>query len=121
MTPKEKRQISNAIMEEIMELHLSSYHTIFLANMILEQVEHPSKKINELAEVVMKIMPNKYHKKRVIETSAKKSLEALEEELHDCTRLLEISDEENVDLFLGKAVKNIVLYFVNKVLKQYEE
>lgn len=119
MTPKERQELSNAVMMLILDLKLSKYHTIFLANMVLERIEHPTKTMDKLALDVMKIMPNKMKNKQVVETSIKKSIERLEAELHDCEELERISESEGKDFFSGNIVKNVLTYFVSKVTAMY--
>ena len=119
MTPKERQELSNAVMMLIFDLRLSKYHTIFLANMVLERIAHPTKTIDKLVSDVMKIMPDKIKNKQVVETSIKKSLEQLESELHDCEELEKISESEGKDFFSGNIVKNVVTYYVSKVTAMY--
>lgn len=119
MTPKERQELSNAVMLFILDLKLSKYHTIFLANMVLERIEHPTKTIDRLVSDVMKIMPNKIKNKQVVQTSTSKSIEQLEAELHDCEELEKISENEGKDFFSGNIVKNVVTYYVSKVTAMY--
>ncbi len=119
MTPKERQELSNAVMLFILDLRLSKYHTIFLANMVLERIEHPTKTIDRLVSDVMKIMPNKIKNKQVVQISISKSIEQLEAELHDCEELEKISEKEGKDFFSGNIVKNVVTYYVSKVTAMY--
>lgn len=115
MTPKERQELSNAVMLYIMDLDMSKYHKVFLANMVLERIQHPTKTMDMIARDVMKIMPSKMKDRQIVQTSVQKSLERLEAELHNSHKLEEMSEADGKDLFSGKIVKNTVLYLVNKV------
>ena len=119
MTSKERQELSNAVMIFIIDLDISKYHKIFIANMVVERIQHPTKTMDMIARDVMKIMPSKMKDRQIVQTSVQKSLERLEAELHDSKKLEEMSEADRKDLFSGKIVKNTVLYLVSKVTEEY--
>lgn len=118
MKEKERRELSNTIMEHVMELGLKPYYTIFLANLILEKIENPTKGIDELVVVVNQLMPEKYRRGEVMQVSMQKNLQNLEEELHDCDKINQIS-KKGENLVSGLIIRNTVNYYVKKVLDEY--
>ena len=93
------------IMGRIMRLGLGWYHNSFLAVMAIEQYDaHGTKTIEELAKIAMEEMPQigKESKgKKIMPTSTAKSLERLEEELHDSSGVTE-------KLLRGDVVRNVL-------------
>ena len=118
MDNKERKEILKKIRQEVAKLKLSDYHQKFLGFMILERIEHPTKKINELANMAMQRM--KKEDKGILVTSEMKSLEELEKELDNCEVLNYLNEQEDLRLFNGKMVKNILIYLVEKITKSYE-
>lgn len=116
MTEREMRELSNVVMGEVMELKLKKYTTIFLANMIIERIQHPTRSIDEIANRVMKLMPSKM-RREVVVTSSKKSLQALSEELHDSNQVEELGNMLGKNFFRGDIVKNVVNYYSSKIME----
>jgi len=117
MNTKERRRLLNSIMKEVMDLGLSSYYTIFLSNLILEKIENPTIGVDKLMVKVNQIMPKEYNGP-VMQVSKEKNMQNLEEVLHDCDKINQIS-KEGAGLVSGFIVKNTVNYFVQKVIEQY--
>ena len=110
-----KEIIYNIALAEVVNLHLDDYHTLFLAQMVLRKIRHPEEKMDEISFKVMRKMSKLYKKKKdVLELSAEKSLDNLEEKLEDCQAIPEC-------LYAGKTVSNVVKYLVQKVLDILEE
>lgn len=112
----EKEQLTVAkIMEKVYDFHLSKYHYLFLSQMAIRKYELSRKKKNEnLEKTAMKIMnrmPELCKKteglkhKNVIQTSAGKSLQRLEEELCDSETVPE-------KLLRGPVVENVLEYLL---------
>lgn len=113
MNPKEL--IYNTALAEVVKLHLDDYHTLFLANMVLRKIRHPEEKMDEISSKVMKKMTKIYKKKKnVIELSASKSLDKLEEKLEECKGIPE-------NMYAGKTVSNVVKGLCKKVLERLDE
>ena len=117
-TMNEKEQMMVAkIMEKVYDFHLSKYHYLFLSQMAIRRYELSRKKkkedIEKTAVKIMSRMPELCKKsqelkhKNIILTSAKKSLERLEEEL---------CDSETVDegLLRGPVVENVLEYLIEE-------
>ena len=114
----EKDQLMVAkITEKVYDFHLSKYHHLFLLQMAIRRYELKRKKrkedIEKTAMKIMKRMPELCKEneglkhKNIIQTSAKKSLEKLEEEL---------CDSENVEerLLRGPVIENVLEYLIEE-------
>lgn len=116
MNEKEQMMVAK-IMEKVYDFHLSKYHYLFLSQMAIRRYELSRKKkkedIEKTAVKIMSRMPELCKKsqelkhKNIILTSAKKSLERLEEEL---------CDSETVDegLLRGPVVENVLEYLIEE-------
>ena len=112
----EKEQIVVAkIIEKVYDFHLSKYHYLFLSQMAIRRYELTRKKktenIEKTAMKIMRRMPELCKKteglehKNVIQTSAAKSLQRLEEELCDSETVPE-------RLLRGPVVENVLEYLL---------
>lgn len=114
MNEKEQLKVAQ-IMAKAFDFHLSKYHYLFLTQMAIRQYEMRCRKkeepLEKTAEKVMKKMPmlckrtSGLENKHIIETSSKKSLARLEDELYECDAL---GDE----LLRGTVLKNIIDYLL---------
>lgn len=116
MNEKEELMIGR-IMNEVLEMGLSKYNTLFLTQLTLRRykVENKKKKesLEESVRKVMSRMPELCQKnkelrhKRIIETSASKSLLKLEEELCESMTI-------NEDLLRGDIVSNTIAFLLKE-------
>lgn len=114
----EKEQMAVAkIMERVYDFHLSKYHYLFLSQMAIRRNELKRKKKEEdIEKTATKIMcrmdelckkTKGLEHKRVIQTSSRKSLERLEEELCDSETVPE-------ELLRGSVIENVLAYLLEE-------
>lgn len=114
MNEKDKKKMA-AIMDKVLDFKMSKYQSVYLTHLAFRRYEVKKKKkkesMEESATRTMKHMPEicsqtdgLKHKKNVVETAASKSLEKLEEELH----------ESNVkeELLRGDVIEDVVKYLI---------
>lgn len=114
----ERDQIMVAkITEKVYDFQLSKYHYLFLLQMAVRRYElSQQKEEEEIEQTVMEIMQrmpnlckqhNKLRHKNIVQTSARKSIERLEEEL---------CDSENIDerLLRGPVIENVLKYLIEE-------
>ena len=111
---KEEKDMVAKLMGKVMQLGLSWYHQLFLAEMAIEQYDAKETKTQgELATIAMTRMPelcqrSKEHaKRRIVAISADRSLERLEEELHASAAVPE-------DLLLGDVIQNVLDFLLEE-------
>ena len=116
MNEKEERMLAS-VMTKVLDFEISTYHTVFLTELAMRRYKVANKKkketLEESATKTMKKMPDLCKKteglkdkKNVVETSAKRSLEALESELEGSKK---ISDK----LLRGNIVESILSYLLD--------
>lgn len=98
---KNKELIYNTALKEVMKLKIDSYHTVFLANMVLRRIRHPEEKMDKIASKTMSKMRKVYTKKDVVEVSAGKCLDQLEEALNNSRAVPD-------DWLTGQTVSHVV-------------
>ena len=99
-------------MDKVLDFKMSKYQSVYLTHLAFRRYEVKKKEsMEESATRTMKHMPEicsqtdgLKHKKNVVETAASKSLEKLEEELH----------ESNVkeELLMGDVIEDVVKYLI---------
>lgn len=111
---KKEKDMMVKIMGKVMQLGLSWYHQFFLAEMAIEQYDAKGTKTpEELAAIAMAKMPElckrskEHENKRIVLTSSARSLERLEEELHDSSGVPE-------KLLRGDVVKNVLDFILEE-------
>lgn len=116
MTEKEEMMVGR-IMDEVMEMQLSKYQTLFLTQLSIRRYkmkrDKKSENMENSVEKVMRRMPKLCkrtkgleHKKNVVQTSAYKCLQKLEEELCDA--------EVDEKLLRGYVVQNVVEHLIRE-------
>ena len=106
---KEKERIYKIALNEVMQLGLDDYHTVFLALMVSRKIRHPQEHCDEISQKVMEKMPQVFKKKKyLIPISVNKTLDDLEEllEKHATTEMLECG---------GENVSSVVKFFTRLV------
>lgn len=110
----DKELLYNICLEEVMKLKIDSYHTRFLASMVLGKIRHSEEDITQLARKAMAKMPERYQKKKnILAVRPQISLFQLEKALEKIQW-----DEE---LLRGVMLENIVEFLAERVQQQLEE
>ena len=115
MNEKEEKMLAS-VMTKVLNFEISTYHTVFLTELAMRRYNVANKKKKEKLEEsttkTMKKMPDLCKKteglkdkKNVVETSAERSLEALESEPEGSQK---ISDK----LLRGNIVENVLNYLL---------
>lgn len=111
---EEEELIYNIALAETMNLKLDNYHTIFLAQMVLRRIKHPTEKMDKISSKTMKKMPKIYKKKEIVEVSAAKCLDQLE-------AALDKSDSVPQEWMTGQIVSHVVKKLAQIVISQLDE
>ena len=105
-----KKIIFETALEEVKKLKLDKYHTRFLTEMVVRKLRHPEEKMDVIASKTMKVMKKNYGKKNLVEVSASKSLNQLEEALNS-------SDAVPTEWLSGQTVSHVVKILVAQVIE----
>ena len=105
-----KKIIFETAREEVKKLELDKYHTRFLTEMVVRKHRHPEEKMDVIASKTMKVMKKNYGKKNLVEVSASKSLNQLEEALNS-------SDAVPTEWLSGQTVSHVVKILVAQVIE----
>lgn len=113
---KRKEVIYNVALKEILQLKLDDYHTIFLANLVTRKIIYSEEELNQVISKTMHRMTKIYKQKRnIVEISAKKCKEQLEEALDSANS--EVPDE----WLCGDMVSNVVKEITKIVIDELSE
>ena len=102
--------IFETALKEVRKLELDKYHTRFLTEMVVRKVRHPEETMDVIASKTMTLMKMSYGKKNLVEVSAAKSLDQLEEAIND-------SDAVPTEWLAGQTVSHIVKKLAAQVIE----
>lgn len=109
-----KKILFEAAFKEVKKLKLDNYHTRFLTEMVVRKLRHPEEKMDTIATKTMKEMKNNYGKRNLVEVSASKSLDQLEEALNN-------SDAVPTEWLSGQTVSHVVKILAARVIVYADE